>query len=96
MRRYRFIFVAALALVIALGAAIPALAAGAPPPYFNSGGLTLIYTASSGGQPQGAFIGGRYVRLATPDCPAPAVMRIDGADVYVCPPPIKLPPFPPR
>lgn len=94
MQRQRLVVVTVLVLAAVLGAALPALAAGNAPSYFSSGGQTLIYTASSGGQPQGAIIGGQYVRLATPDCPAPARMLVDGVFIFKCPPPVKLPPLP--
>ncbi len=70
----------------------PALAAGTVP---TTGRLmSMVHTASAGSLPQGAFIRGQYVRLATPDCPAPARMLVDGQVTYVCPPPLKLPPLP--
>lgn len=58
MRSHRFVVVTVLVLAAVLGAALPALAAGNAPPYFSSSGQTLVYTASSGSQPQGAIIGG--------------------------------------
>lgn len=94
MQRQRLVVVTVLALAAVLGAALPALAAGNAPSYFSSGGQMLIYTASSGSQPQGAIIGGQYIRLATEDCPMPARMLVDGQFVYACPRPVKLPPLP--
>ncbi len=94
MRRQRLVVIAVLVLAAALGAALPAVAVGRTPPYSTSGNQTLIYTASSGGQPQGAIIDGQYVRLATEDCPIPARMLVDGQVVYACPRPVKLPPLP--
>ncbi len=94
MRRHRFVVITVLVLAAALGAALPALATGNTLPYSSSGGQTLIYTASSGDQPQGAIINGQYIRLATPDCPMPARMLVDGQIVYACPRPVKLPPLP--
>lgn len=86
--------VALVALVVLLlaVAAVPASAAGNVPTTGRP--ISLIYTASSGGQPQGAFIDGQYVRLATPDCPVPARMLVDGVFTFKCPPPKKLPPLP--
>jgi hypothetical protein len=92
MRRHRGSIMTALVLAAVLGAAFPALAAGNPP----SGRLALIYTASSGLAPQGVILDGQYIRLATPDCPAPARMLVDGQTVYECPRPLKLRPLPPR
>ncbi len=86
--------VALVALVVLLlaVAVIPASAAGNVPTTGRP--ISLIYTASSGSQPQGAFIDGQYVRLATPDCPTPARMLVDGVFTFKCPPPRKLPPLP--
>lgn len=92
--------VALVALVVLLLAMSvgPALAAGSTPTTGNvptTGRFTsMVYTASSGGLPQGAFIDGQYVRLATPDCPVPARMLVDGVFTFKCPPPKKLPPLP--
>lgn len=83
---------AALVVLLLAMAVVPASAAGNVPTTGRP--ISLIYTASSGGQPQGAFIGGQYVRLATPDCPAPARMLVDGVYTYVCPAVKKLPPLP--
>jgi len=91
MRRHRLVVVTVLILAAVLGAALPALAAGNPT-YYTAGRQTLIYTASSGGQPQGAIVAGQHIRLATEDCPLPARMLVDGQVVYVCPQPVKLPP----
>lgn len=91
MRRHRSVVLIVLVLAAVLGAALPALAAGSPP-----SGLSLIYTASSGPTPQGVILDGQYIRLATPDCPAPARMLVDGQPVYQCPRPLKLRPLPPR
>lgn len=90
MRRQRLVVIAVLVLAAALGAALPAVAVGRTPPYSTSGNQTLIYTASSGGQPQGAIIDGQYVRLVTEDCPMPARMLVDDPYPYTCLPPIKL------
>jgi len=68
MRRHRLVVVTVLILAAVLGAALPALAAGNPT-YYTAGRQTLIYTASSGGQPQGAIVAGQYIRLATEDWP---------------------------
>lgn len=92
MRRHRAAIVTVLVLAAVLGAALPALAAGGPPP----GQLSLIYTASAGPTPQGVIQDGQYIRLATPDCPAPARLLVDGQTVYQCPRPLKLRPLPPR
>ncbi len=83
--------VALVVLVLAV-AVVPASAAGNVPT--TSRPMSLVYTASSGSQPQGAFIDGQYVRLATPDCPVPARMLVDGVFTFKCPPPRKLPPLP--
>jgi len=83
---------AALVVLLLATAVSPALAACKVPTTGRP--ISLVYTASSGGQPQGAFIGGQYVRLATADCPAPARMLVDGVYTYVCPAVKKLPPLP--
>ncbi len=82
----------ALVVLLLAVAIVPASAAGNVPT--TSRPISLIYTASSGSQPQGAFIDGQYVRLATPDCPVPARMLVDGVFTFKCPPPRKLPPLP--
>lgn len=82
----RLALFAVVVLVLAMSV-IPALAAGNRP-------ISLVYTASSGGMPQGAFINGQYVRLSTPDCPNPMRILVDDEYVYVCPPAGKLPPLP--
>ncbi len=94
MKRSKPSAAALVALVVLLLATSvgPALAAGTVPTTGRF--ISMVYTASSGGQPQGAFIGGQYVRLATADCPAPARMLVDGQFTYACPPPVKLPPLP--
>ena len=94
MKRSKLSAAALVALVVLLLAVsvAPTLAAGNVPT--TSRPLSLVYTASSGSQPQGAFIDGQYVRLATPDCPVPARMLIDGVFVFKCPPVKKLPPLP--
>ncbi len=91
-RPQRWLFVLLLVVLLTAVLAAPVLA-GTPPPSFTSRG-SMVYTASSGGQPQGAFLNGQYVRLATEDCPAPARMLPDGTFVYVCPPAVKLPVLP--
>ena len=89
-----------VALVVLLFATSvgPALAAGNVPTTgkvpTTSRPMSMVYTASSGSLPQGAFIDGQYVRLATPDCPVPARMLVDGVFTFKCPPPTKLPPLP--
>jgi len=83
---------ASLVLLLLAASIVPAAAAGAVPT--TSRPLSLVYTSSSGSQPQGAFSDGQYVRLATPDCPAPARMLVDGVFTFKCPPPRKLPPLP--
>jgi len=87
-----------LVVLLLAASAVPALAAGNVPTTgkvpTTGRPISLIYTASSGGQPQGAFIGGQYVRLATPDCPTPARMLVDGVFIFKCPPVKKLPPLP--
>ena len=90
-RPQRWLFVLLLVVLFTAVLAAPVLATQAPP-YASRG--AMIYTASSGGQPQGAFLNGQYVRLATEDCPAPARMLVDGGYVYVCPPTLKLPVLP--
>lgn len=94
MKRSKTSAAALVALVVLLLATsvTPTLAADRVPT--TSRPISLIYTASSGSQPQGAFIDGQYVRLATPDCPVPARMLVDGVFIFKCPPPIKLPPLP--
>ncbi len=92
MRRHRAAIVTVLVLAAVLGAALPALAGDTPPP----GRLALIYAASSGPTPQGVILDGQYIRLATPDCPAPARMLVDGQTVYQCARLLKLRPLPPR
>ena len=82
----------ALVVLLLAVAIVPASAAGNVPT--TSRPLSLVYTASSGSQPQGAFIDGQYVRLATPDCPTPARMLVDGVFIFKCPPVKKLPPLP--
>ena len=82
----------ALVLLLLVVSIVPAAAAGNVPT--TSRPLSLVYTASSGGLPQGAFIDGQYVRLATPDCPVPARILVDGVFTFKCPPPRKLPPLP--
>ena len=96
MKRTKSSAVALVALVVLLLAVsvAPALAAGNVPT--TSRPMSMVYTASSGGLPQGAFIDGQYVRLATPDCPVPARMLVDGVFIFKCPPSIKLPPLPRR
>ena len=83
--------VALIVLLLAVSI-VPASAAGNVPT--TSRPMSMVYTASSGGLPQGAFIDGQYVRLATPDCPTPARMLVDGGYTYVCPAVKKLPPLP--
>ncbi len=83
---------AALVLLLLVVSIVPASAAGNAPTTGRP--ISLVYTASSGGQPQGAFIDGQYVRLATPDCPVPARMLVDGVFIFKCPPVKKLPPLP--
>ncbi len=94
MRHSKRSVVALVALVVLLlaVAVVPASAAGNVPTTGRP--ISLIYTASSGSQPQGAFINGQYVRLATPDCPTPARMLVDGVFTFKCPPPRKLSPLP--
>ena len=94
MKRSNRSTLALVALVVLLlaVAVVPALAAGNVPTTGRP--ISLIYTASSGSQPQGAFIDGQYVRLATPDCPTPARMLVDGVFIFKCPPVKKLPPLP--
>ena len=94
MKRSKPSVVGLMALVLLLLAVsiVPASAAGNVPT--TSRPLSLVYTASSGGLPQGAFIDGQYVRLATPDCPVPARMLVDGVFIFKCPPVKKLPPLP--
>ena len=82
----------ALVVLLLAVAIVPASAAGNVPTTGRP--ISLIYTASSGSQPQGAFINGQYVRLATPDCPTPARMLVDGVFIFKCPPVKKLPPLP--
>ena len=86
--------VALVALVVLLlaVAAVPASAAGNVPTTGRP--ISLIYPASSGGQPQAAFIDCQYVRLATPACPVHAHLLVDGVFTVKCPPPKKLPPLP--
>ena len=83
--------VALVVLLLAVSVA-PTLAAGNVPT--TSRPMSMVYTASSGSLPQGAFIDGQYVRLATPDCPTPARMLVDGVFIFKCPPVKKLPPLP--
>ena len=82
----------ALVVLLLAVAIVPASAAGNVPT--TSRPMSMVYTASSGGLPQGAFIDGQYVRLATPDCPTPARMLVDGVFIFKCPPVKKLPPLP--
>ncbi len=92
--KIRSIVLLALVVLLLATSVAPVLAAGPTPSHYSPGGQTLIFTASSPGQPQGAIIGGQYVRLATEDCPMPARMLVDGQIVYACPRPVKLPPLP--
>ena len=91
MKRSKPSVVGLMALVLLLLAVsiVPASAAGNVPTTGRP--ISLIYTASSGGLPQGAFIDGQYVRLATPDCPVPARILVDGVFIFKCPPVKKLP-----
>lgn len=91
MRSHRFVVVTVLVLAAVLGAALPALAAGNAPPYFSSSGQTLVYTASSGSQPQGA-IGGPPPGEAIGSPPPGAIIggRYIRLDTEDCPMPARM------
>jgi len=92
VRSHRFVVVTVLVLAAVLGAALPALAAGNAPPYFSSSGPTLVYTASSGSQPQGAIIGGPPPGEAIGSPPPGAIIggRYIRLDTEDCPMPARM------
>ena len=87
MPSHRLVVLTVLVLAAVLGAALPALATGNPPPHFTASGQTLIDTASSGGPPQGASRAGQDSRRTTDDCPLPAQRPVDGKVGSACPQP---------